>query len=83
MRCVKKGLHSKGSHSALLLSKATYSSALARLVMRERESERARKRARERERERESEREKDILVLTQDPTTHIFATALRVKEVYL
>jgi len=51
--------------------------------MRERESKRARKRAREREREREREQEKDILVWTQDSATHIFAAALRVKEVYL
>jgi len=48
---------------------------------RERQSERARKRAREREREREKEREKDILVWTQESATHIFAVALRVREV--
>jgi len=48
-----------------------------------RESDRARERGREhaREREREKEREKDILVWTQESAAHIFAVALRVREV--
>jgi len=79
--CYTNALRPKGSQSGLLLSQATCSSALARLVMRE--SDRARERGREhaREREREKEREKDILVWTQESAAHIFAVALRVREV--